>query len=182
MEEEHSPTIDIMGDPSKVPLLEKSTASSSSNATLARATSVETEAKAEDTVDPHELSRSYDFGVPLVTVGHIHQLESLRYFAEGFTREPGEETILELKHDEAIVFEEFFANGLRMPPHLALTEILLKYRVQLHQLTPNAIAQLSKYFWAGLSFGKEPSSNGFAKRYEIQYQSKKVVVDGFEKY
>jgi hypothetical protein len=40
-----------------------------------------------------------------------------------------------------------------MPPHLILIEILLKFRLQLHQLTPNAIAQLSKYFWAMLSFG-----------------------------
>jgi hypothetical protein len=54
--------------------------------------------------------------------------------------------------------------------------------VQLHQLTPNAIAQLSKYFWAVLSFGGEPSSDGFAKRYELHYQSKKVVVDGLEKF
>jgi hypothetical protein len=37
------------------------------------------------------------------------------------------------------VFEEFFAVGLRMPPHRVLIEILLKFRVQLHQLTPNAI-------------------------------------------
>jgi hypothetical protein len=34
-----------------------------------------------------------------------------------------------------------------MPPHPALTDILLKFQVQLHQLTPNAIVLLSKYFW-----------------------------------
>jgi hypothetical protein len=33
-----------------------------------------------------------------------------------------------------------------------------------------------------LSFGGEPSSNGFAKHYELHYQSKKVVVDGFVKF
>jgi hypothetical protein len=59
---------------------------------------------------------------------------------------------------------------------------LLKYQVQLHQLTPNAIAQLSKYFWAVLSFGGESSSDGFAKHYELHYQPKKVVVDGFERF
>jgi hypothetical protein len=49
-------------------------------------------------------------------------------------------------------------------------------------VTPNAIAQLSKYFWVVLSFGGEPSSDGFAKRYKLHYQPKKVVVDGFEKF
>jgi hypothetical protein len=72
--------------------------------------------------------------------------------------------------------------GLQIPPHPALIEILIKYLVQLHQLTPNAIAQLSKYFWAMLSFGGVPSSDGFAKCYELHYQPKKIVVDGFEKY
>jgi hypothetical protein len=69
-----------------------------------------------------------------------------------------------------------------MSPHPAVTENLLKYRVQLHQLTPNVVAQLSMYFWVVLSFDGEPSSDGFAKRYELHYQPKKVVVDGFKKF
>jgi hypothetical protein len=40
-----------------------------------------------------------------------------------------------------------------MPLHPALADILLHFQVQLNQLTPNAIAQLSKYFWAVGSFG-----------------------------
>jgi hypothetical protein len=67
-------------------------------------------------------------------------------------------------------------------PHPALIEILLKFWVTLHQLTPNAITQLSKYFWVVLSFGGEPSSVGFARRYELHYQPKKVTIDGFEKF
>jgi hypothetical protein len=84
--------------------------------------------------------------------------------------------------DEAIVFEEFFAVGLPMPPHPAFIVILLKFFEQLHQLNPNAIAQMSKYFWAVLSFGRELSSDGFAKCYELHYQPKKVPVDCFEKF
>jgi hypothetical protein len=102
------------------------------------------------------------------------------YFAEGSAREPGEETVPE--QNVAIAFEEFFATVLRIPPHPAFTEILVKFWVQLHQLTLNAIAQMSKYFWAVLSFGGEPSSDGFAKSYELHYQPKKVAVDGFEKF
>jgi hypothetical protein len=115
-------------------------------------------------------------------VGHIRQLEALRYFAEGSAREPGEEAVPEPGDDEAAVFEDFFSVGLRMPPHPALIEILLKYRVQLHQLTPNAFVQLSKYFWVVLSFGGVPSGNRYVRRYELHYQTEEVVVDGFEKY
>jgi hypothetical protein len=35
---------------------------------------------------------------------------------------------------------------------------------------PNAIAQLSKYFWVIGSFGGVPSGSLFAKRYELHYQ------------
>jgi hypothetical protein len=115
-------------------------------------------------------------------VGRIRQMESLSYFAEGSAREPGKEIVPELNSNEDVVFEEFFAMGLWMPPHHVLTEILLKFWVQLHQLTPNAIVLMSKYFWAVLSFGGEPSNDGFAKRHELHYQPKKVHVDGFDKY
>jgi hypothetical protein len=63
-----------------------------------------------------------------------------------------------------------------MPPHSTLTEILLKFRAQLHQLTPNAIAPLSKYFWVVGSFGGIPTLEAFTKRYELQYQPKKVEI------
>jgi hypothetical protein len=85
----------------------------------------------------------------------------LRYFAEGSTRESEEETIPEPNTDDAIIFKEFFRMGLRMPPHPALTKISLKFWVQLNQLTLNAIAQLSKFFWDVLSFGRETRSDGF---------------------
>jgi hypothetical protein len=52
----------------------------------------------------------------------------------------------------------------------------------MHQLTPNAVAQMLKYFYAVLSFGKEPSNDGFPKCYELHYQPKKIAADGFEKF
>jgi hypothetical protein len=117
-----------------------------------------------------------------ITVGRICPMESLGYFIEGSTREPGEEIMPEPNSDEVAIFEEFIAVGLRMPPHRALTEILLKFWVQLHQLTPNAIIQMSKYFWAVLSMDGEPSSDVFTKCHELHYQPKKVPIDGFDKY
>jgi hypothetical protein len=184
MEEERSLILDIVGDVSKVPLSEVSTDSSSSDASSGGgAASDEAKAEVEDTVvvDPREFARSYDFGASFVTVGRIRQLESLWYFAKNSAHEPRNEIVPEPNDDEVVVFEECFAAGLPMLPHLVFTKILLKYRVQLHQLTPNAIAQVSKYFWAVLSFGGEKSSDGFTNHYELYYQPKKVVVDGFEK-
>jgi hypothetical protein len=93
-------------------------------------------------------------------------LEALGYFVEGSAHEPGEEVILEPVAEEAVMFEEFFAIGLQMPPHPILTDILVKFHVPLHQLTPNAFAQFSKYFWAMMSFCGKPSGNGFVQRYE----------------
>jgi hypothetical protein len=146
MEGEGSPGIDIVGDALKDPLLEALMASSSSDASsLGKANDV-AKAGAKVSMDTRELMRSYDFRASSGTVSCIQQLESLGYFAKGSAREPREETVPELNPDEAVVFEEFFVMGLWMPPHPTFTEILLKFQVQLHQLTPNAIAQMSKYF------------------------------------
>jgi hypothetical protein len=102
------------------------------------------------------------------------------YFVDGMGHEPGEETMPEPHVDEAVLFEEFFTASLRMPPHPVLAAILLKYQIQIHQLTPNAIVQLSKYIWAVTSFGGIPSTEGFKMRYELHYQSMKMYVDGAE--
>jgi hypothetical protein len=91
------------------------------------------------------------------------------YFVEGEARAPRVEAVLEPNNDKAIVYEDLFITGVRMPLHPALADILLHLQVQLHQLTPNAITHLSKYFWVVGSFGGVPSSNVLAKRYELHY-------------
>jgi hypothetical protein len=132
MEEEHSPMIDIVGDMSKATLPEASAGSSTSDASSWGAASDAAEADIEDVIDPRKLAWSYDFGASLVTVGRIRQLESLGYFTEGSTCELGEEIVLELNTDDAVVFKEIFAAGLWMLPHPAFTDILHKFWVQLH--------------------------------------------------
>jgi hypothetical protein len=68
MEVEGSPVIDIVGDASKDPLLEPSTASSSSGASSLGAASDVAKAEADVSVDPHKLAQSYDFRVSSVMV------------------------------------------------------------------------------------------------------------------
>jgi hypothetical protein len=96
------------------------------------------------------------------------------YFADSEAWEAGAETIPERDDDEDIVYEDFFVAGLCMPLQAILGDILLHFQAWLHQLMPNAMAQLSKYFWAVGSFGCVPASNVFVKRYELHYQPKKV--------
>jgi hypothetical protein len=78
-------------------------------------------------IDPDEASRSYIFDPSAVTVSCIHVMASLCYFAEGDAWAPWEEVISEPADDEAVVFEEFYATGLRMPPQPTLTDILFKF-------------------------------------------------------
>jgi hypothetical protein len=93
------------------------------------------------------------FGPSTITVSHIRGMINNVYFAEGMGCDPREETMLEPQPDEAMLFEEFFTARLWMPLYPILSDILLKFWVQIHQLTPNAIVQLSKYIWAVTIFG-----------------------------
>jgi hypothetical protein len=43
------------------------------------------------------------------------------------------------------VFEAFFTTGLRLPAHCFVAEVLQRFDVQIHQLTPNVMVALSKY-------------------------------------
>jgi hypothetical protein len=133
--------------------------------------------EAGDVVDG---SRSFLFGPLTITVSRIRGMIDSGYFAQGMGREPEEETGPEPHPDEVVVFEEFFTTGLRMPPHAVLADILLKFQIRIHQVTPNAIVQLSKYIWAVTCFGGVSSTEGFMKRYELYYQPRKIDVGGVE--
>ena len=43
------------------------------------------------------------------------------------------------ENDEVIVFKDFFSAGLRFPLDAAVVAIFRRYRVYLHQMTPNSI-------------------------------------------
>jgi hypothetical protein len=59
--------------------------------------------------------------------------------------------------------EDLFLVGLCMPQHLVLAEILHKFWVQLHQLTPNIVIQIGKFIWAVSSCGGNPTADVFMK-------------------
>jgi hypothetical protein len=75
---------------------------------------------------------------------------------------------------EIVVFEAFFIAGLRLPAHRFVAEVLQRYDVQIHQLTPNAVVALAKYVWAVTSYGGQPSVEIFAKNYCLHWQKRKI--------
>jgi hypothetical protein len=111
----------------------------------------------------NENSWTYNFGASTITISHIKEMVEIGYVADDEARAPGAEAVPELENDEVIIYEDFFVVGLHMPPHATLADILLKLQAQLHQLMPNTITQLSKYFWVVGSIRGVPSGNAFAK-------------------
>jgi hypothetical protein len=61
---------------------------------------------------------------------------------------------------------------LRFPLHGMIAEVLEKFRIYLHQLTPNAIVRLSVYIWALRSHVVEPLAKAFCRVHELHYQTK----------
>jgi hypothetical protein len=61
-----------------------------------------------------------------------------------------------------------------LPAHRFVGEVLGRFEVHIHQLTPNAMVALAKFVWAVTSYGEEPSFEVFVKNYCLHWQ-KKVV-------
>jgi hypothetical protein len=114
-----------------------------------------------------------EFGVSRISSVRVQDMQQLGYFGNGVGRVPGAEEIPELE-GEMVVFEAFFTAGLRLPAHRFMVEVLRRYDVQIHQLTPNAVVALAKYVWAVTSYGGQPSVEVFAKNYCLHWQKRKV--------
>jgi hypothetical protein len=116
-----------------------------------------------------------DFGKSTGSEADMTMMTKLGYFKEadkGLVRFGGEETILKPKNDEVVVFKSFFKAGLRFPLHGMIAEVLEKFGIYLHQLTPNTIVRLSVYIWALRSQGVEPLADAFCRVHELHYQTK----------
>jgi hypothetical protein len=107
------------------------------------------EASSEDTsstVAATELrpGDTVEFGVSRMSSVRVQDMQQLGYFGGGVGRVPGAEEVPE-PEGELVVFEAFFIAGLRLPAHHFVSEVLQKFEVQVHQLTPNAVVALVKY-------------------------------------
>jgi hypothetical protein len=109
-----------------------------------------------------------EFGVSRMSSIHVQDMQQLGYFGGGVARVLGTEEVPEPK-GELVVFEAFSAAGLRLPAHRFVGEVLRRFDVQVHQLTPNVVVALAKYVWATTSYGGQPSVEVFAKHYCLHW-------------
>jgi hypothetical protein len=71
---------------------------------------------------------SYDFGSSTITKARLASLENnTHYFLKGYGHPPGVESVPDPRVNKAMVFKDFFAVGLCMPPHPVLVDILRKF-------------------------------------------------------
>jgi hypothetical protein len=116
-----------------------------------------------------------EFGKSTITEGDMSKLMKLGYFSEAkkeLVRFGGEEITPKPEKDEVVVFKSFFKAGFRFPLNGMIADVLKKFGIYLHQLTPNAIVRLSVYIWALRSQGVEPFAEGFCRVHELHYQTK----------
>jgi hypothetical protein len=116
-----------------------------------------------------------DFEKSTVSEADMPMMMKLGYFGEAkkkLIRFAGEETTLELKDDEIVVFKSFFRAGLRFPLNEMIGEVLDNFEIFLHQLTPNAIVRLIIFIWALRSQGMDPNGEAFCRVHELHYQTK----------
>jgi hypothetical protein len=97
-----------------------------------------------------------DFGKSTISEDDLPKLLKLGYFSEAkkeVVRFGGEETTPKPGKDEVVVFKSFFKAGLRFPLNKMIADLLKKFGIYLHQLTPNAIVRLSVYIWVSEAKG-----------------------------
>jgi hypothetical protein len=116
-----------------------------------------------------------DFEKSTVSEANMPMMMKLGYFGEAerkLVRFAREETTLAPKDDELVVFKCFFREGLRLPLNEMIGEVLKKFEIYLHQLTPNTIVGLSVFIWALRSQGMSLDAEAFCRVHELHYQTK----------
>jgi hypothetical protein len=114
-----------------------------------------------------------EFGISIISSVRVQDMQQLGHFGNGVGRVPGVKEIPE-PEGELVVFEAFFIARLRLPAHRFVVEVLQRFEVQVHQLTPNAVVSLTKYVCAVTSYDGQPSVEVFAKNYCLHWQKRKV--------
>jgi hypothetical protein len=69
-----------------------------------------------------------EFGVSRMSLVHVQDMQQLGYFGGGVGHVPGAEEVPK-PEGELVVFETFFAAGLRLPAHRFVAEVLRRFEV-----------------------------------------------------
>jgi hypothetical protein len=116
-----------------------------------------------------------DFGKSTVSKADLSKMVKSGFFNENqkkLLRFGGEETTPKPEKDEIVIFKSFLKAGLRFPLHGIIAEVLKRFGIYFHQLTPNAIVRLSVYIWALRSQAVELFADSFCRVHELHYQTK----------
>ena len=93
-------------------------------------------------VDPSELMGEEKllptlwFGSSLVTPALVKSYVGKGYFGAGVCRAPEGEETPDPRIGECVFFRDFFVAGLRFPIDLVVQEILSRFKLAMHHLTP----------------------------------------------
>ena len=135
----------------------------------------ETDSEGDHSIAVPSKPSHLDFGKSTVSKADLSKMVKSGYFSESqkkLLRFGGEETTPKPGKDEVVVFKSFFKAGLRFPLNKMIADVLNKFGIYLHQLTPNAIVRLSVYIWALRSQAVEPFADSFCRAHELHYQTK----------
>jgi hypothetical protein len=116
-----------------------------------------------------------DFGKSTISKADLPKMVKSGYLSEDekkLIRFGGEETTPKPEKDEIVIFKSFLKVGLRFPLNRMIADVLQKFGIYFHQLTPNAIVRLSVYIWALWSQAVEAFAEGFCRVHELHCQTK----------
>ncbi|RLM79806.1 putative retrotransposon protein [Panicum miliaceum] len=136
------------------------------------------DASPSDLMGREKLEVTLRFGSSLVSERRIQFYVDKGYFEAGVCRPLGNEDVPNPLEGETFVFRDFFTAGLHFSLDLAVLEILARFNAKMNHLTPNAIIQLSKFFWAIKTFKAPVSPDAFCRFYELHPQGRKISFDG----
>ena len=116
----------------------------------------ETESEGDHNIAVPSKPSHLDFGKSTISKADFPKMVKSGYFSEDekkLIRFGGEETTPKPQKDEIVIFKSFLKAGLRFPLNRMIADVLKKFGIHFHQLTPNAIVRLSVYIWALRSQG-----------------------------
>jgi hypothetical protein len=104
-----------------------------------------------------------------VKKGKIETMKGM-YFHDIFVvRAGGENSVPLPEANEVVVFWSFMKAGIRFPLHKMLVEVLKRFEIFLHLLTPKALVNVGVFIWAMRSQGLEPDADCFYNIHELSY-------------
>jgi hypothetical protein len=130
------------------------------------------ESDADSTEERPRRPSHVNFGKSTLKRGYIETMKG-KYLHDASMVRPGEESIVPLpKKDELVVYRSFFKAGLRFPLHKMLVEVLKRFKIYLHQITPEALIKVGIFIWEVRSQGLEPDVDCCCNIHELFYQTK----------